>query len=454
MRSSFHDFLFSKGCFVGEGDVEHAPEVLAALAKLFNIRIVKNPGWATISMVKIASRNLGEDVPQPFYRGFPESVMQLSIGELVLDRLLHYMRTYGLGDFSTSGHSVFEEEVVRKCFDEDVEVREFSIISVAEAIKLLRATVGSLLASTRPLNDVQYELVKNYRADYGYDIVECNCKDTAVRLLLDFRDASLARLLRLSDVIRLVEQLQFQGYDSKDAKKLNLRNRDRKLLTAVLDIIFEEGVCDVRTCLEKKKQWKGLLHHLHYKAKNETAAQFLDAIRGSEARSVYSAFEWAMGEGRVNDAVDVLRDEKGAGAVLRNLDYLLSRCETDEAVDYVLDAVDTRNKILLIQLLLHYYRADPSARRVFKFQKFGTMHVHIETNKESKARSTVVDGQIASRVRQCLWSELESACKGTLGKVYVDEGMKRIALPLQEGTSMGGVGTLSRGSRLPIPDGK
>lgn len=454
MRNSFHDFLFSKGYLVGEGETKHAPEALTALAKLFNVHITSNPGWASIDMVKVASRNLGEHVPPPFYQGFPESVKQLPIGALVLDRLIHYTRTYGFGDFSTPGHSLFEEEVVRKCFNEKVEVRELSIISMPEAIKLLHNTVASLLASTRPLSDAQYELVQNYIKDYDYYVVECNCKDTAVRLLLDSRDASYARLLKLSDVIRLVEALQFKQYDSKDIKKLNLRNQDRKLLTSVLDYIFEHGVCDLRTCYEKRKLWKGLLHHLHYKAKNETAVQFLDAIRNSEPRSVYSEFERAVGEGRIKDAVDVLRDEKGTGAVLRNLDYLLSRCETDEEVDCVLDVIDGKNKILLIQLLLHYYNANPNARRVFRFQKFGLMHLHEETAKEARARRTALDAQAVSRINMHLWSALEAACKGTLGKVYVDEGMKRIALPLQEGTSMGGVGTLPRGSRLPIPKGE
>ena len=454
MRNSFHDFLFSKGYLVGEGESEHAPEALTALAKLFNIRITSNPGWASIDMVKVASRNLDEHVPPPFYQGFPESVKQLPIGALVLDRLIHYTRTYGFGDFSTPGHSLFEEEVVRKCFDEKVEVRELAIISMPEAIKLLHNTVTSLLASTRPLNDAQYKLVWDYIKDYDYYVTECNCKDTAVLLLLDSRDASYARLLKLSDVIRLAEALQFKKYDSKDIKKLNLRNQDRKFLTCVLDYIFEQGVCDLRTCYEKRKLWKGLLHHLHYKAKNETAAQFLDAIRNDEPRSVYSDFERAMGEGRIKDAVDVLRDEKGTGAVLRNLDYLLSRCEADDEVDYVLDVIDGKNKILIIQLLLHYYSVNPDARRVFRFQKFGLMHLHEETAKEARARRTALDAQVVSRINMHLWSALESACKGTLGKVYADEGMKRIALPLQEGTSMGGVGTLARGSRLPIPDGK
>lgn len=454
MRDLFHDFLFSKGYFVGSGEDEQAPAVLASLAKLFNIRIVSNPGWASLSMVEVAKRILGVHVPPPFYQLFPASVKDLSLDEIVLDRLLHYMRTYGLGDFSRPGHSLFEEEVVRKCFNEDVDVREFSIIGEDDAIGLLKGAVGSLLSGTRPLNDVHYGVVRAFIEDFGYEVAECNCKDTTCRLLLDTHDLQLARFLKLSDVIRLVEQLQFQNYESTNIKKLNLRNRDRKLLTGVLDCIFEDGICDMRTCLEKKKQWKGLLHHLHYRPANEKAKRFLDIVRNDEARSVYSEFEKLLVEEEVREALDLLREDKGTGAVLRNLDYLLSRCKFPATVDYVLDAIQTDNKILLIQLLLHYSKKDPKARRVFKFQKFGMACIHTETPEESRRRSTVIEERIASRVRLRLRQEFERTCKGTLGKVYIDRDMKRIALPLQEGTSMGGVGTLPRGSRLPIPEGK
>ena len=43
---------------------------------------------------------------------------------------------------------------------------------------------------------------------------------------------------------------------------------------------------------------------------------------------------------------------------------------------------------------------------------------------------------------------------GKLGKVYIDEDMKNIALPIQENTSMGGYGMLPRGSRVNLPEGK
>ena len=454
MRDVFDDFLFARGLFAGTGEQEHAPEALVSLAKTFNIRIVSKPAWATVDMVKIAARNLGVDVPTPFYEGFPASVQQLPIEAQMLDRLLHYARTYGLGDFSQPGHSVFEGEVHRTCFDEKVEVREFSIISEKEAVALLTDAVDSLLASSRPLSDAHYGLVRGLIEDFGYEITSCNCKDTAARLLLDTRDASYARLLKLSDVIRLVEWLQFLSYESRDIKKLNLRNRDRTLLTAVLDHIFQEGTCDVRACLEKRKLWKGLLHHLHYKPVNEVAERFLADIRNNEARSVYSEFERAVQEGRTRDAIDLLRAEKGTGAVLRNLDYILSMSWPFGDIEYALDSIVSSNKILLIQLLYHYSNGVSRDPRVFKFQKLGMMRVHQESGDKSiKSRSFLNEG-LAKRVSSRVQSELERACKGTLGKVYVDEDMRRIGLPLQEGTSMGGVGTLPRGSRLPIPDGK
>ena len=454
MRDAFDDFLFAKGLFAGTGEQEHAPEALAALAKKFNIRIVKNPGWATIQMARIAARNLGIDVPTPFYEGFPESVLFMSLEEQVVDRLVHYVRTYGLGDFSRAGHSLFEDEVIRKCFDENVEVREFSIIPQKEAVALLADAIDSLLLSSRPLNDTQYELVLAAIQDFGYEVETCNCKDTVVRLLIDTRDTSLARLLKLSDVIRLVEWLQFLKYESNDIKKLNLRNRDRVFLASVLNRIFTEGDCDIRTCLEKKKLWKGLLHHLHYKPVNDTAAQLLGDVRNNEARSAYSEFERAVAQGRTRNAVDLLRAEKGTGAVLRKLDYLLGTSASSEDVDYILDSIATDNKILLIQLLYRYGRGASREPRTFRFQKLGMMRVHEEDEQKPIKPRSFLNEDLVERVRARVLSELKRACKGTLGKVYADEGMRRIGLPLQEGTSHGGVGTLPRGSRLPMPEGK
>ncbi|MBR0404657.1 MAG: hypothetical protein IJI68_05590 [Eggerthellaceae bacterium] len=489
MLQIFEDYLFTQGYFVASPEVEkeraslqvaaepqpqsevqtltvllgleHALEALIALKHFAMIHITVHPELASIDMLDVAKRNLGFNVPLPFYRGFPQSVRELSPFELYLDQVFHYFHTYGLGDFSKPGHSVFEEYYGREPFAENVEPKEFAIVTSDEAQKLLARMAEGFIASSRPLNDTNYKLLKAYLEEHSdFPAQTCACKDTAARLIIDTRDPELSRLMKLSDVIRLVEWLIELDYDTEKVaiNKLNLKNRDRKLITKVLDNLFESGYVDTKTCLEKKRAWNGLLHHLHYEPKCAKSEEFCHAIRTKDQRSVYSAMEKCLAVGDVRGAVDVLHKEKGAGAVLRHLDYLLSSCKTDEDVRCVLNACETTNKIILVQLLLKYgaYRYAPNndALRTFLFVRFGKLRVHRETNEEHARRKINLPSEIGDRMASWLLEQLKNVCRGTLGKVYVDESMRNIALPLQESASMGGFGTLPRGTRIPIPEGK
>ena len=489
MLQTFEDYLFSQGYFVASPEVEkeraslqaasqsqaqspgrnvgalrgleHALEALVALKHFAMIHITTHPELASIGMLDVAKRNLGVNVPPSFYRGFPASVRKLSPVELLFDQLLHYYLTYGLGDFSQPRYSIFEKYYEREPFAEDVEPKEFAIVTVDEAEALLTRMAEGFLASTRPLNDTDYQLLKNYLITHPeFTSQDCASKDTASRLIIDTCNPELAFLLKLSDVIRLVEWLIELNYDTEKVsiRKLSLKNRDRKLISNILDLLFERGNVDVATCLEKKRIWNGLLHHLHYEPKCAEAEAFCQAIRTKDQRSVYSAMEKCLAAGNVRGAVDALRKGKGGGVVLRHLDHLLSYCDSDDDVTYVLGACATNNKIILVQLLLKYgayeYPQKDDALRTFLFVRLGKLRVHRETEKESVHRKASPTNGFCERVASLLLAQLEGACHGTLGKVYVDEGMHNIALPLQEGASMGGFGTLPRGTRIPIPGGK
>lgn len=453
MKELFKDFLFTKGFFVSdsESSTEHTFEVLFSLANLLGIKITEGAERASAEMISFAERNLGTHVPRPFYRGFPQSVRRLSSDELLFDQLLHYFTSYGLGHFDEPGYSVMEEQFERTAFRENFEIRKFAILTETQAEERLGEYVENLLASSRPLSEVQYNLVREYVQEYSYTITSCACKDTAVRILLDTRDASYARLLVLSDVIRLVEQLQYEFYGSENIKKLNLRNTDRKFITKVLDSIFRSGRCDVINCFEKKKLWCGLLHHIHYKPKNRKAEEFLAAMRGSANGSAYSKFESLIAAGDIGGAAAWLKESKGSAAVLRNLSYLLSRCTRIEDVQTLLDNVESDNIIVLIQLLLNYSRKKISTTgRVFKFTKYNKLRVHKESTAETAARRSHVPLWMHDVICKKLRENLEAACKGKLGKVYVSEKMKNVALPLQETTSQGGLGVLPKGTRIPL----
>ena len=91
MELLYQDHLFAKGLFVSEaGPSSHASEAVLSLAKLFNIEIVEHPEWADLPMVRLAQRNIGINVPEPFYRGFPKSVFELTPAELAIDQFLHH----------------------------------------------------------------------------------------------------------------------------------------------------------------------------------------------------------------------------------------------------------------------------------------------------------------------------------------------------------------------------
>ena len=457
MENLFKEYLFQKHILVCEGETgkEEAAAVLVSLAGLLGIRIVRGQELARQEMIRFAAEQLGVNVPQPFYQGFPQSVRSLTPDQLLLDQLFHYFQTYGLGNWNTAAHSVFETYLERTVFQEKTDIRDFTILPQEEALRILDQAVKDLLAGTRPLNEQQYRLVLGYLLAYQTEVQACASKNTAVRLLMDSRDPQLARFLMMSDVLKLVGEIHYQETKEKNIRQLNLKNRDRKFICAVMKILFQNGKCDTVTCFERRADWAGLLHHIHFRPFDEASERFAQSMRGRENGSVYSDFEQAMERYEVRQAVQILRDGKGASAVLRRLDYLVSRCDTAEDIRYVLENAGTDNTVLLLQLLLHYAQYDGGkARRVFRFARHGKLTAHIETEDEAIARRSRLTMDQARTLRDEIMRMVRDSLAGRLGRVYIDPAMKKIALPLQESTSQGGLGVLSKGSRIPIERGK
>ena len=457
MKAIFKDYLFNHGILVNEAVEKdsNAFETRFALAKLFNIRITDGENLVTADMIHYAEEQLGQTVPEPFYRGFPESVRMLTSKQRLFDQILHYAHTYGMGDFSEQGHSMLEEIIQRDAFNEKCEVRDFSVITEEAAAVKLAEYVENLLAGTRPVNDDQYAFICEYIREYDYQVKACASKNMAIRLLLEFRDVRYADFIAMSDVIKLVDEMNYCLYDNENIKSLNLKNQDRKFITAVIDHLFHKGSCDLRNCFEKKAVWNGLLHHIHYHPVNEIAAQFVQCMRGKENFSVYAEFEKAMAVNDIREAVMALKKGKGSGAVLRNMNYIVSRCESLEDVRFVMDHMESSNGIILMQLLIEYahYKADAS-RRTFKFTRHNKLVVHEETDVEVADRKSVVSDKSAELLCETIKNNLFKVYAGRLGKVYIDPAMKTIALPMQEAASSSGYGVLPRGSRLHIEEGK
>lgn len=454
LNINFYEFLFSKGILVGTKPGKNAFEVLFTLANKFGIHITEGYEYADEHMLRLAEKMLGIFLPDPFYKGFPHSVRELSSDQLLFDQLLSYFITYGLGNFSQTQHSYFEADFERLTFNEETTPKKFAIVTEEKAVELLGEYAEDMLASTRPLSNSRFDVLKAYITEYDFDVVECRCKNTAIRLLIDTRDTKFAKFLALPDVIKLTEQLNYSVYYSIDIKHLNLRNMDRKFIAAVIDAIFENGRCNVRECFEKKALWCGLLHHIHYKPQTPEAKEFVKLMRSKGNRSVYSEFERRMKDKDIRAAADCLRKGKGSGALLRNLNYMLSRCENEEDIDFLINSVQTDNAVILIQLIMQYTNYSATAARSFVFPRINLTKVHTETTEEKKSRKTVLDPATVDKLMAKMTQELRALLANKLRKVYISPQMYSVALPLQENTSNGGYGVLPKGSKIHLEKGK
>ncbi len=451
MKEIYKQYLFGAHMLVNETGLDpHAFETAFSLANLFGIRLKSGAELAEAEMIRFAGEQLGVDVPDPFYRTFPAGVRALSPDQLLFDQLVHYTMTYGFGDFSRPGHSLWETDFERLAFKENAEIRDFSVVTEAEAAQRIDEAVKGFCAATRPLDAQKFALVSQYIADKGKEGLSFASQDLQIRLLMATRDMDFAKGLHLNDILKLTERMWFEVYGKDNPKKLNLKNKDRKFLARLIKDRLAAS-SDFIDCYERQARWTGLLHHIHFKAETEKEQIFCQAMRSGKNHSVWSGYEKQLAAGDANAAAAYLGKEKGSGAVIRQMNTLLSRGADAEAL---LPYLKRCGSVLLIQLLMKYAAGPDDGARSFTFLRFGLLRSHQETEEEKSRRRTRIPEQIRSHLAACIRNELERRYKGRLGKVYIDEAMKKIALPVSESSSQGGFGVLPKGSRIPLPEGK
>ena len=463
MHNIFKDFLFSKHILVNDTGVNTLTDseralVMMKLAIDYGYLIKKGEELVDKYILGYVKEKVdGTNVPQAFYKGFPASVRLLTSEEKLLDQLIHHINTYGLGNFDEAGHSIFEQEIERTALTEKHDPIQFVVLSEEDAVIELTAIVRDMLTNTRPLNNTQYEVIREFYA-FMPDVLMAlpiASKATAIELLVNTRDIRFCCNISLSDVPKVVEKICFHNSGKANLKKLNLCNKDRKFISKLLDYFFISDRChasDIATCSERKKIWCGLLHHIHYTAKNGAAIRFLNVMRSNKNVSNLSKIENFMRDGLVVQAAQTAVNTKGSSYVLRNLNYFLSRCSCSDEVEGVIKCLDTScSTIALMQLYYNYLTySDSNSARVFSFVKNGLMKTHVETNEERNRRKSIVLEPIRKYACAVLKDLICESLKNKLGKVYLDSDMRKLAIPLYAATGESGLGILSTGSRLPI----
>ena len=448
MKQNFVDFLFTKHILVSDHG-ENQVEVLYALLNKLNVKVTSGFELANPELIRYAARQIGEYVPEPFYRGFPQTVRELTPMALLLDQLVHYTKTYGFNDFSEAGHSVFEDAIERSEFEETEQPHEFRILTEEAALAELKVLVDAMCLNSRPMNIDDLEIVAEMAAEYSWMPKTMAGKTNAVELLCRTRNTAYARFLNLPDIAKIVDTIQYNVYGSKHTNKLNLKNQDRKFIGKILDAMLARNKVSYSTwqeCAEKRALWKGLLHHIHYVGKTENGKAFVRSIFNDNMRSAYSIVEM-LKQNAPEQAAEELKLRKGNAALLRSLNEFLLLTDEGDA-DRILDLVDAKSPLVLMQLQ-NQYRNYNRGTRMFKFVKHGTVRTHIETERKS-----ALSAEKVAEVMDVLEEKLHDSLRGRAGKVYVAPGMEKIAVPMSASSGETGFGILPTGSRIKLPEGK
>lgn len=388
--------------------------------------VVNKPQLLTKEMIKDISEVYMLEVPASFYSN-PQDTKYFTRTELLIEQLVSYFLVEtGTGIYDRV--ELFDKDLPEYKQGDEIKLRQFNILSVEEAVDVLKDISNSYCSYTRPFSLDELEEFKDlFEAGYVNPDSEIKCKDNIFNLL-DY-DIKFAIFLDKKDLVKL--SVKSVGECSTNLKEEIYKNdKARKKLFFALPL--------VRDCPMTKKQAK-------YFNKLVSILGTYN-VKKVKSNSPHKKAIALLKEGKVVEAAKVYAN---SGSLLeRNLRMLLSRANPKEAIE-IIDMIKAKNPIVLFQLI-NSLEEEAGKSRTFFFTKNNLVKHHVETEYETKWRkSRLSSGTVKFLHEACIekiynyYSSLES-----LGKVYISDNFYKLGLPSNTSASGKGIDVIPTGSRL------
>lgn len=389
----------------------------------------------------------------PMYPNFPEQVMDASSAELYFNAMVHYVGSW----FGTRIMPVYKADP-RAPLDGATPVKVIGPAAITEleevAIRLLSAKTS---ISEADKEDLAW-LVGHYGDAFQRFIPDIIPLKENVALLgaLCMRSTNIAgtvlrhHIRTATDVLRLAVALS--GGDislAENTKFKAISKRDRRTLLSLLDHIGG-GAEDM---LRYPEVWKRLGERLHpgaYAKRFPQAHAAFQVVRdGLPFETFGRTIETALRERDVDGAIRLLKARPGELA--RRLDHL-SRLRADGSgvIDAFQQVVSKVSTPVLLQVLAHF-RSRNDARELRTFFPKGDIGkvraIDNELEPLDPAHCKAIVAIAATALRQ------RFAQLPPLGRVFVDERLKRYTVPAGLRSAAKALRTVGRGSSIPFPQG-
>ena len=402
-----------------------------------------NPEKIGEDVIEMLNDYMHLNVPSSFYAN-PQDLRYFTSEELLIEQLVSYLKVELTGNGAIDNENpekydrveVFKKTLPQYTDGKEIKLRKFTVITdEKEERQIFERIIENYASYKRPFaSDELNEFVWMYSVYFGGQLsVKIECKDNIFNLIANFDNTEnikeFARQLDAKDVVKYSKQYYGEMKQISDAVLNNTR----------LSIMMRE--CKLSNDLSKK-QAKGY---------NALAKKFNLNRKVSSDESTEKLAKAALRDGNILKALDIYKQK---GSMLeRNLIMLLSRANGEDFMK-VLEAIPAKNPTVLMQLYnkINIEKQD-EGQRVFTFYKNNKIKTHVETDYEATWRKTKLSYDKKMFIKGFLLGKIETYYKSLdkIGKVYLDDRFKNVAIPTNTSANGTGMDVLPTGSKLDIP---
>ena len=406
----------------------------AKLLNTFGV-LVDKPNEVTENHVHIIEQLFGTNIPKSFYNN-PQDLRYFTVKELILEQLISYLSIEFITGVNSENNADFDRiELFKKVLPnyqegKELTIRNYQIIDEFKAIEVLKEVSSNLCSYTRKWSEnEEKEFVWLY--NNGFDIsAKVESKDNALSLFCNHRLFNFAKFLDQKDIVKLSVSLK------GELKQLDYSKDELEMFRIALK------TCQ-QTKLSKKqaKYYNAIVRKVNNGLKEKIK-------KDNHSRSPYKIAKELLKQNKVVEAAKVFAQN---GSLLeRNLVWLLSRANLSEAQE-IIDLIKVNNPIVSIQFVNGLLK-DNNDARIFKFTRNRKVVKHVETDYERKWRKSILSLGVKKLLKESVETKVENYYKSlpSLGKIYINDDFKKIALPLNTSATGSGLDVLPSGSRVPI----
>lgn len=389
----------------------------------------------------------------PMYPNFPKQVMEANEAELYINAIVHYL---SLG-------TLLPEYEIKERFPliDNPSLTVLNLGSVEDFNSIFTNLISSKTSLSKEDKESIHWFVLNTDVQSLMPKEIPNKENLSLITNLLWENDELRHTLipfykTATDVLRLAVGLSDGDISLAEYPMFNsFKRSERRVLLSMLENAhnIEEDM------LRHKLLWIRLGEKLHpgeYKKFIKVNKAFKKLRNGEKIYTFRSRLEQAYNEKDLNQVIELL--SKRSGEFARNLDRTLRMTISEKEINTLLKGikvVNAFNKVakdvatpLLLQVREYFVKRSENNLDVRVFFPKGSIAKAYGIENNLEPLSPVVCVELVKVCEQALienYSNLEP-----LGKVYIDEGLKKYIVPMAQRSSSKALRTVARGSRFTI----